>query len=221
MTFQTAIKLLKISLKKKQPKTFSSTWICIEAPSAYRYIWKNIRTENNDINWDRVTQKLSRKFQKRWIRYRRKFIREYENQTEVDLILAKHRPKLYTIIAPTTPQERRVQERIVVALVRIGQKGNLSAQCELIHWLTFIIEEWIERRWQVYKWKGYTDDLEDKIKGCIRGYKYTGTFIGYLFKTLHYSSRALRPMVKYSLDAPVFDGDELKINYIIHDQQTL
>jgi hypothetical protein len=96
------------------------------------------------------------------------------------------------------------------------------AQQELIRWLMFIVNEWLDRRrWQVYKWKGYTDDLEDKMKGCTRCYKYTGTFLGYLFKTLQYSSRGMRPMIKYSLDDTVFDGEESKINYLTHDQQTI
>ena len=85
----------------------------------------------------------------------------------------------------------------------------------------FIVEEWIEYRWQIRKWKGYTDDVEDKIKTCIRCYKYTGTFLGYLFKTLEYSGRGIQPLFKYSLDDTVFNGGETRINYLIHDQTSL
>jgi hypothetical protein len=221
MNLRLAIKLLKKALKNKQPKTFSSTWLIKETPSLYRYVWKNIRTENGDIDWDRVTCKLDRKFQKRWVRYRRKSIKKYENQVEVDLILSRYKDKLYTLMISTNLKDDRHRERIIISLVRISQKGNVLAQRELVMWLTFVVEDWIERRWQIRKWKGYTDDVEDKIKGCIRCYKYTGTFLGYLYKTLEFSGRGVRPMLKYSLDDPVFDGEESKINYLIHDQQSL
>jgi len=221
MNFRLAIKILKKALKDKQPKTFSSAWLIKETPSVYRYIWKNIKTENGDIDWDRVTAKLDRKFQKRWIRYRRKFIKEYENQIEVDRILSRFKDKLYTLMVSADFKDERNRERIIISLVRISQKGNVLAQQELVTWLMFVVEDWIDKRWQIRKWKGYTDDVEDKIIGCIRCYKYTGTFLGYLYKTLEFSGRGVRPMFKYSLDDPVFDGEESKINYLIHDQQSL
>ncbi|MEK7464081.1 MAG: hypothetical protein AAB610_03110 [Patescibacteria group bacterium] len=221
MNLKEAIKILKKSLKEKQPTTFGSRWVQMEAPSAYRYIWKYIRTENNDVNWDRVTLRLDRKFQKRWTSNRRRSLKEYENQEEVDLILLKHRSKLYTLLVPNNPKEERDQEKIIVALVRISQKGNILAQQELIKWLKFIVDEWIDRRWQIYRWKGYTDELEERMRGCIRLYKYTGTFLGYLFKTLEYSARGMAPLVKYSLDDTVYDGGETKINFVIHDQETI
>ncbi len=221
MNFRLAIGILKQELKNKQPKTFSSTWLIKEVPSVYRYLWKNIRTENGDIDWDRVTGKLDRKFQKCWVRYRIKSVKEYENQSEVDLILSKYKDKLYTLIISANFKDDIKRERIIISLVRISQKGNVLAQRELVFWLMFMVEEWIEKRWQIRKWKGYTDDVEDKIKGCIRCYKYTGTFLGYLYKTLEFSGRGVRSMFKYSLDDTVFDGEESKINYVIHDQQSL
>jgi len=137
------------------------------------------------------------------------------------LILSRYKDKLYTLMISANFKDDRNRERIIISLVRISQKGNVLAQRELFTWLMFTVEDWIERRWQIRKWKGYTDDVEDKIKGCIRCYKYTGTFLGYLFRTLEYSARGLRPMFKYSLDDAVFDGEESKINYLIHDQQSL
>jgi hypothetical protein len=217
MLFKDAVKTLKSSLSKKQPKEFSSTWVYKETPSVYRYIYKNIRTENGDIDWDRITMELDRKYQKRWTRYRIKSAKEYQNQDEVDLVLLRYKDKLYTLMASIDLRDVANQERIIIALVRLSQKGNILARQELISWITFITEEWIEKRWQVRKWKGYTDDVEDKIKNCIRLYKYTGTFLGYLFKTLEYSGRGIRPMQVYSLDDPVGDGSRTRIDFIIEE----
>jgi hypothetical protein len=221
MNFVSAIKILKKTLKEKQPENFSGSWVFREARPVYLYIWKNVRTENGDIDWDKVTSCLDRKFQRRWTRYKRKVVKEYENREEIDLIFSRHKNRLHTLMTPKCPKDARHQEKIIISLVRISQKGNILARQELIIWLTFTVEEWIERRWQIRKWKGYTDDVEDKIECCIRNYKYTGTFLGYLFRTLEYSARGIRPLFKYSLDDPVFEGEESKINYLIHDQQTL
>ena len=43
--------------------------------------------------------------------------------------------------------------------------------------------------------KGYDDMIQERIEGCIRRYRYSGSFIGYLFKTLEYAGRGLRPIV--------------------------
>jgi len=77
------------------------------------------------------------------------------------------------------------------------QKGNILVRQQIIDWLTFVIDEWIDNSRHIAKWKGYSDDIEKRIQGCIRCYRYTGTFIGYVFKTFLYSARGLRPT--YSL----------------------
>ena len=221
MTFTKTIKVLNRLLKQKNPKEFSSSWIFRNNQSIYNYIRLNCKTENGDIDWDIVTSELPRKFQKRWVRYRLKKVKVYENQTEVDLIIEKYGDHLYTFIAPVDEKDRLIRNRIIVSFVRIAQKGNVLSEREIITWVTYVVDSWIERHWQIRKWNGYTDEIEDKIRGCIRRYRYTGSFLGYLFKTLEYSARGIAPIQKYSLDDPVFDGEETKINYVIHDQQTI
>ena len=218
MTFSRAVKTLNTLLKKNNPSTFSSTWIYIHAPSSYLYIWKNIRTENNHIDWDRVTCKLSRKFQKRWVRYRRRQTKQYENQDEINLILSKHQNKLYVFIAPVDEKDRKIRERMLISLVRIAQKGNALAQKEIIKWVTFVIDEWIDRHWQISKWKGYTDDIEKQINQCVRCYKYSGTFLGYLFRTLEYAGRGIVRLQKYSLDDLMYDGSKTRIDFVVQEE---
>jgi len=221
MTFTKAVKNLNKILKKKNPKTFNSSWIFKNARPVYNFICMNHRTENGDIDWDMVTSKLNRRFQKRWIRYKRKYVKLYENQIEVDLINNKYKNHLYTFMSSINERDRLIRNRIIVAFVRIAQKGNILAEREAITWITYTVDDWTERHWQIKRWKGYTDEIEDKIRGCIRRYRYTGSFLGYLFKTLEYSARGIAPLQKYSLDDPVFDGDETRINYVIHDQQSV
>ncbi|MFA6416430.1 MAG: hypothetical protein WCW56_03000 [Candidatus Paceibacterota bacterium] len=217
MNFRQAINILKKQLKEKQPLTFSSSWIYRNTPASYRYFRLNYRTENDQIDWDKVTYQLPRSFQKRWIRYRHKTAKGYENREEIDLVLNKHRLKLYTIITPITEVDKKRRERIIIALVRVAQKGNTLAGQELSHWLSYIIDDWVDRYYTLRVWRGYTDIIQIKIDGCIRGYRYTGSFLGYLYRTLEYAGRGLCPLQKFSFDDPILDGQKTRIDYFIHD----
>ena len=212
MVFKDVIKNLNQILEEKQPSKFSPTWILENNPQVYHYIWKNIRTETNEIDWDKITSSLDRSFQRKWIRYRHKQSKPYEKQSEVDLILTKYKDKLYMFICTLKKEDRIFQDRMIVSLVRLGQKGNILAQQEVIRWVSYIVDDWIDRYPQIYKWKGYRDEVDDKIRSCIRCYRYTGSFLGYLFRTLEYSARGKPPI--YSLDDKMFDGTKTRIDFI-------
>ncbi len=210
MTFDYHIKILNDTLSEKNPSKISSSWILQNAPRVYRYINKNIRTENNDIDWDKVTSSLDRSFCKRWVRYRQKSINVYEKQSEVDVILSKYKDRLYTFIAYANEDDKKMQSRMLISLVRLSQKGNVRAEQEVVKWITYITDDWIDRYPQMYRWRGYADEVDGHIKGCVRRYRYTGSFLGYLFKTLEYSVRGKPPLV--SLNDNIF-GDKTREEY--------
>lgn len=216
LNFETAIKTLNSKLSEKEPATFSASWILTNTPSIYRYIYKNIRNDTGGIDWDTVTCHLDRLFQKRWVRYRYRQAKSYEKQSEIDLILAKYKDKLYTFICSATKEDRIIQDKLVITLVRLGQNGNTLAQQELIRWVTYTINDWIDKYPQICKWRGYRDELEEKIKSCIRCYRYTGSFLGYLFRTLEYSARGKPPLV--SLDDKFLDGQKTRIDYVVDNE---
>jgi hypothetical protein len=220
MTLEKAVKILNKSLRKKKPETFSSTWIFVNTHTVYMYIRKNVRTENNDIDWDLVTSFLDKKFQRRWVHFRKRKRKSYENSAEVEIILNKYQNKLYTFIAPLHKEDRDTRHKIIVAFVRIAQKGNVLAYQELVKWLGYVIDEWIEKYYPLYRWKGYKDGIEEKINCCIRGYRYTGSFTNYLFRTLELSARGLQYFRVCSLDTPLFDGETTIIDYVFQDIET-
>lgn len=216
ITFRKAIKTLNQALLEKRPKHLTSSWISTNTPEIYRYIQKNVRTENNDIDWDRVTVRLDREYQKKWLRYRRRQVKQYEDQVEVDRILNKYKDKLYVFIGAVDEKDKNLRNKIIVSLVRISQKGNILAQNATVYWVKFIVDDWIDKYPQVWRWRAYSESIEDKIAGCIRCYRYTGTFLGYLFKTLEYSSKALKPL--YSLDDPFLGGAKTRVDYVIAEE---
>ena len=215
MSFDKAMRILRRVLRNQQPQTFSSTWILTHAPNVYRYIRGNVRSTTDAVDWDKVTSALSRNFQKRWVRYRYRSASPYEDTAELDLILNKYRDKLYTLIASSGEADRRVRDVIIVSLVRVAQRGNTLAKQEIIKWMRCVVDDWVERYYQLYKWKGYTDDIDERISACIRCYRYTGSFIGYLFKTFEYSARGMRPLQAYSFDDPVLNGARTRIDYYV------
>ena len=218
MDFRECTKTLRRILHEKNPQEFSSSWIVQNAPSAYRFIYKNVRNEIGEIDWDRVTVVLSRRYQKRWVRYRRKIKEEYENQDELEKILSKHRDKLYIFIAISNEKENRLRHRIAIALVRISQKGNVLATRQLVELLRYMVDEWIDKYFFMRRWRGAESEIDPAIEGCIRRYRYTGTFFGYLFKTLEYSANRLKSF--YSLDG-YLPGTDMRLSEVVgHDPET-
>lgn len=107
---------------------------------------------------------------------------------------------------------------MTVALVRLAQKGNTCARDELVQWVTYVVNDWMDIYPQVYKWKGYPDEVTAHIVGCMLRYRYTGSYLGYLFRTLEYSARGKPPIV--SFDDPVGDSGATRIDFYIAPDET-
>ena len=141
MDFDTAFKILNKKLEEVEPEVLSSSWIYFNAPNVYHFVRNNYRTENDLIDWDIVTRSLDRGYAKRWTRYKYKQARLYERQSEVDAVLTRYKDKLYTFFAPASDSDKQIQDRMIIRLVRIGQRGNVCAQEELVQWVTYITDD--------------------------------------------------------------------------------
>jgi hypothetical protein len=176
MDFYDAMKTLNKLLIDKRPATFNSGWIRKNAPHVYRFIQKNVRAENKSIS----------------------------KKSEVAFILNKYNDKLYAFITPADKNDEHLRDMISISLVRIAQKGNIIAKEEIIKLVRFTIDEWVEHYPTLSSWQGYEPLIQKRIEGCIRCYRYSGSFIRYLFKTLEYAGRGLRPITAYSLDNSLY-----------------
>jgi hypothetical protein len=136
------------------------------------------------------------------------------NREELNRIMNCYRPRLYVFINPLDAHDRRARDTISIALVRVAQKGNMLAQRELMELIGHTIESWIEHHPFLSRWRGYTEELRRQVEGCIRRYRYTGSFVRYLFKTLEYAARGIRPLIAYSLDEPLPTGKGRRIDLI-------
>ena len=218
--FDCAVKTINRLLIKKQPHKFNSSWIRRYAPHIYRFIQKQIRREIGGIDWDRITRALDRNFQRQWFTSRRNGTKLYRSKAEVNIILRKYDGKLYTFLTPDDKDNNSMRDIISIALVRIAQKGNMTAKQEIIKLVRFTIDEWIEHNPKISRWKGYDSLIQKRIEVCIRCYHYSGSFMGYLFKTLEYAGRGLRPIVVHSLDDSPYPGGKKRIDRMAQNPET-
>lgn len=217
MDFNRAITLLTWALEEKNPLQFSSSWIYRNEPRVYRFIWKNIRTELGTIDWDRVTVKLDRSYQARWHERRIRRLPPYSDPHELLLVMSKYLDKRYVFFSKNR-EDNEMRNLISVALVRLSQKGNIDAQKELLEYLRFMAEDWIDTYPTLWRWKWFSHELPQKLEGCIQRYRYTGTFVGYVYKTLEYSAMTLpRPPL---LDDTKLYGAVRKVDSVIQDFDT-
>jgi len=206
MDFDCAVKTINQLLREKRPDSFNSSWIRKHAPNVYQFIQKNVRAEIGGIDWDRVTRALDRRVQKKWIAFFRNRTNIYRKKDEVAIILQKYHAKLYAFIAPADKNDEHMRDIISIALVRIAQKGNVIAKEEITRLLRFTVDGWIESRPTLSSWEGYESLIQNRIESCIRCYRYSGTFIGYLFKTFEYAGRGL--ITTYSLDDSLYSKEK-------------
>ncbi|MEI7498270.1 MAG: hypothetical protein WCK11_03250 [Candidatus Falkowbacteria bacterium] len=201
MNFDQALKNINRSLSKKQPITFDDVWIKHRLKVSYKFIKENIITELGGIDWDAVVCRLDYKHQKLWYKgvKIKQGIELYNNNAEVEIALSRYREKLYTFLVQINKEDKIICNLICIKLVRVAQKGNLLAKQRLISLLTGLTNQWIDNQ-KLKNWRGYNDKIEQNIERCIRRYRYSGSFYVYLFRTLEYAGRGLRPLESFSLD---------------------
>lgn len=224
--FLVKIKKLNKLLHSQQPLRINSSWISKNAPKEYRFIWKNVRTEIGDIDWDKIVSHLDKDFQKRWTcKYSKtkrqwRALKWYRSKKEVNLVIKKHKHKLYTFLSPQDSEDRQIRNTITISLVRISQKGNLSAKQEIISLLKYTVGYWIEWIPSLSPWKGYESEIDDQLETCIRRYRFTGSFMTYLFCSLEYRGRGLKRLHLFSIDEQMPDREKRRIENVIKDPKT-
>ena len=201
MNFEKSVRNINRSLNKQQSETFNSQWIKNRCKISYQFITENIKTEFDEPDWDLVVSKLERHNQCLWMKgIKKKKMELYKNKKELNLILKNHKNKLYTLLGQVNKEDKIVCDWISIKIVRLSQKGNLLAKDKAINLLENLVNQWIEYDKSLFSWKGYNELMIEHIEDCIRRFRYSGSFLGYLYRTLEYSGRGLIPIEKFSLD---------------------
>ncbi|MCP4050436.1 MAG: hypothetical protein GY730_07000 [bacterium] len=199
-SFEKAIRELDELILKKRPTYIQAVWIKQHAPHCYWHIINNYRMPFGTVNWDKVTRALNKEHQKLWKPRYRKTKKVYFCSKKLKKALNIYNKNLYLFFIIPTKQESRCMDCICITLVRLVQRGNLAAKKKLEELLYFTVENWIETIYSLKIWQGYEAELREHIEKCIHRFRYAGSFLGYLFKTLIYVGRGLIPRFVYSLD---------------------
>ena len=219
MDLATAIQTLNAALAINKPKTLNPAWMRKHVHSVYRFIKRHVRTVDGRIDWDTVTRGLDREFQRRFIK-QTLTLPEYENRAAVDALLVKYRDKLYVFLAPMNDEDKAMRDTIIISLVRMAQSSNLAAHNEVRVRIQDTLDSWIEEDRRLARWRGYEELLPEQVDACIRRYRYSGLFIGYLYRTLELAGQGLRPLEVYSLDENLPSGKKRKIEDVVQDEET-
>jgi hypothetical protein len=83
-----------------------------------------------------------------------------------------------------------------------------------------LVDQWMKLHDFMSPWRYHNESLHKTIAGCIRRYRYTGSFLRYLFRSLEYKSRKLPPMRILSLeDSSQFTGRS-RLDFVVLDAET-
>jgi len=168
---------------------------------SYEFIINNVKNELSEPDWDLVVSRLDRWNQKSWMKgIKRKTVKLYKNETELSAVLSSYDDKLYTFLAHRDKEDKVICDWISIRLVRMAQQGNILAKEKITGLLKYTISQWIECSKYLSVWNGYDDLIDKYIDICIRRFRYAGSFLGYLYRTLEYAGRGLVPLKKFSLD---------------------
>lgn len=215
-SLEQVVRKINFHIEKKRPKTINENWIKLNSPASYRFIIEN------SIDWDIVTINLNKSFQGMWNKgSKRKCLEQefYKDEEELNQILNAHKDKLYTFISRKNKEDEFACDRVSILLVRLAQRGNVLATQRLKQLIPFLINQWIDG-YKLSRWRGYDDLIDRCIDDCIRRYRYSGSFIGYLNKTMECSGRALKSVEAFSLDQKSKITDKAKINNTSKDYKT-
>ncbi len=202
MNLEQAIKNIDRSVRKRKPECFNVSWVRHKLAKSYAYIEKHVTTETGEIDWDEVVRRLEYEHQKMWLKgvKRKKKVETYEDMDEVEAILSRYRERLYTFMVQTDKEDKKICDVISIRLVRTAQKGNMLAQEKAMGLIRQLVEQWMEDR-GLGHWRGYGEFIDTNIERCIRRYRYSGSFTTYLYRTLQYAGRGIRPLEVFSLDS--------------------
>lgn len=201
MNLEKAICYINRSINKKQPKSFDDKWIKYRCKISHQFIVDNVKTEFDETDWDLVISRLDRWNQKLWMKgIKRKINESYVNEIELNIILDKYRDKFYTFLAQQDKEDKCTCDIISIKLVRLSQRGNILAEDKFVSLCAYLVDQWLEHDKSLSSWKGRNELITDTIKACIRRFRYTGSFLGYLYRTIEYSGRGFVPLEKFSLD---------------------
>jgi hypothetical protein len=180
-------------LNEQNPKYFSPTWIAEHNNSLYQRITRMFRNEKGFVDWDAVNNALPEEDRAKWSKQRtyEESVpdKTYENAEQVKDALGSYSDKLYTFYGAVDPEDENIRNEICDILVRLSQKGNLSAEKLLVDNMTYVAFNWIEEKETLRNIRYHMAEIPELIRKAV--YRFNADhaarktpFAGYLFAQL-------------------------------------
>jgi hypothetical protein len=204
--FEEAINEMVKLCESNKPSKISPRWIILQDKSLYHFFRQTFRVKEGLVDWTGMVDHLPEKWRGRW--KEKKVLEQllptqtYSNEKEIKDILDTYGNNVYTLLAASTAEEKRIREEILADLLESARAGNTNAEKYILETLYYPITEMIEDTLALIPWKQYPDDVKEVIRKCIYLHDTNGKahFFGYVHKTLLLSTPALENKYHISLD---------------------
>lgn len=194
-------------LKELKPKYFSPTWIAEHNSSLYQRIARMFRNEKGFVDWDAVITALPEEDKVKWSKQRtyEESVpdKTYEDAEQVKDALGSYSDKLYTFYGTVDPEDENIRNEICNILIRLSQKGNLSAEKQLVDNMTYVAFNWIEEKEALRNIRYHMADIPELIRKAVYRFNTDHAalktpFAGYLFAQLKIAAQ-----YKYGKDVSI------------------
>lgn len=220
MSLEKACSRVVQKIEELDPESISPGWIQKEASSSYQYFYKYLKCSLGYIDWDHVTRSLPYEYQKKWRRFKCQKRAPCNDSDVLSNLIHEYRDKLYVFVFVESKEERIWRERITVRLVRIAQAGHEEVYNYIFELLQNMVHDWVQEYRSLSVLNGYSDHIEKQIAGCIRRFRYAGSFTTYLYRTLQYSSLGLKPLEHFSLNEQFSDSTRTRAEFVVRNEET-
>ena len=151
------------------------------------------RTEKGFVDWDTIISSLPQKFSARWTKQRtyEESVPDttYKDEEQVKISLGAYTDKLYTFYGVVDPEDETIRDEICDILIKLSQKGNLSAEKLLMDNVVYLAFNWIEEKDALKNIRYHMADIPELIRKAI--YRFNSDhafrktpFAGYIFSCL-------------------------------------
>lgn len=180
-------------LQEKKPKHFNPSWIMEQNSSLYQRMTRMFRTDKGFIDWNTIISSLPQELSGRWTKHRtyEESVPDttYSDEEQVRVALGAYTDKLYTFYGTVDPEDKTIRDEICDILIRLAQKGNLSAEKLLMDNVVYLAFNWIEEKDALKNIRYHMADIPELIRKAI--YRFNSDhalrktpFAGYLFSYL-------------------------------------
>lgn len=209
--FDTAVEDLKAGLASKRIRSFSAVYIKKNFSALYDFFTKRVKTPEGYVDWKLIISCLDKDLREKFV-YPKKLAyhtpaRLYKNPKELHQAINGRKIKLYTFFSRQDKEDREIRDELCREIIKLAQKGNVSAFEIIFEYLEEITAYWIGAINDFKCLVHCRREVSQLIEKCIFRYQHgEASFMSYLFKTMIFYAKKIQKerLKEIRLDEPSF-----------------